>query len=283
MENTKKLQLSVSVPFSFRQKVDALSGIHLVNYPEREAVYKYFVALQGEMENCAADLDDVQIDAIRFIGGGIHFFWQNDLRSTMKKLTECFACTPDVELISYGEPGQITSGPCAVLKEYGFRQIIDLFSYSLTECQRARTAYKAGQALTKYHEMEIPILGLRTSMGLVRRSSSEWAQQTEGILRAEPEIVELMDARCEQDEDEVARFFERMKQEGYERVRPYLLSRGYVPRFDYRPQGEYLGVGLDATCRLDGYLTQNASDLAYYTQYADDYSKLYQKIEQYEA
>lgn len=279
MENMKTLQLSVSVPFSYRLRKDPLSGIQMTRYPERETVYRYFIAMLKEIENCSGELDDVKLGAIRFIGGGIHFFWQKDLRQIMQKLFACFKLDENVELVSYGEPGQMTAGPCAVLKEYGFRQIVDIPSFSMTECQKGKTAYKGGQSVQKYEELGIPILGLRTSMGLAVRTESEWKQQTEGILRMNPEIIELTDRICPQDPEQEQRFFERMQAEGYSAVNERLLTRGYIPKFCYKPQGEYLGVGLDAVCRLDGYLTQNTGDLARYIECADDFSKLYQRIE----
>ena len=79
---TKELQLSISIPFSYTNKMDELSGITLIRRPERTLVYHYVLALCREIESLAGDLDEVSLCAIRFIGGNIHFLWKDDLEKT---------------------------------------------------------------------------------------------------------------------------------------------------------------------------------------------------------
>ena len=283
MSVSKSLQISISLPFSYTRTRDPQSGIVLVKRPEREMVYKYVQALAKEIVNCAGGMDDVEIDAVRFVGGEIHFLWEQDLRLLMEKVLSCFKVSKDAEFISYAVPGRMTAGPVKALKEFGFEQMIDIPSFDLSECRGGGIAYKAGQSLQAYSGLEIPVKGLRTSLGLVARSAQQWACNQEEIMKMEPSIIEFTPSAFEQDQALQAEFFDAITTRGYTQVRPNIYTRdGVEPVYQYDLESEYLGVGLDAQCRLDGYYTRNTDDMSGYIQCADDYTKLYRIAEKYD-
>ena len=279
---TKELQLSISIPFSYTNKKDELSGITLIRRPERTLVYHYVLALCREIESLAGDLDEVSLCAIRFIGGNIHFLWKDDLEKIMTTLSRVFRFSDNIEIVSYAEPGQMTSGPCSVLQDYHFSQILSIPTYDHNESRIAGIAFKALNSLDFYTGKNIPIFGLRTSLGLVERTREQWDLELQGIRELKPEVIEFTLPSVPQNASLMRSFLENLLDIGYSEVSSNIYSLGRKPVFQYSRTGEYLGAGLDNFTRFDGYLTHTTSNIQQYIDNSPQFEKILQSAEQYD-
>ena len=272
------LQLGISIPFGYANALDRQTNIPLVHGARRGLIDGYTRALALEMENLAVDTDRARVHAVRFIGGYIHMLDQKGLGLLLETLSRCFHLAEDVELTGIVSPGFYNNYPFEAMVQYGIRAIMDVPSFDVKECQRHAVAYKAALSFADVEDHGVTVIGIRTLKGLDLRDARQWEVTYEGIMRHNPSIIEFVDTRIQQDSFLYGETLRRLKYTGYTQYQPDCLGL-ITPRYRLCTEDlpQYLGVGLNAACRFDGYYTCNTGDLNAYISASGDFSKLYKE------
>lgn len=272
------LQLGISIPFSYANAVDRQTNVALVHGARRGLIDGYVRALSREMENLSADTDRVRVNAVRFVGGYIHMLDEKRLGLLLETLSRCFHLAEDTELTGIVSPGFYNNYPFESMVLYGIRAIMDVPSFDVKECQRHAVAYKAALSFADVEEHGVKVIGVRTLKGLDRRDARQWEAAYAGLMKHNPSIIEFVDTQIQQDSFLYGETLRRLEEAGYTQYQPDCLGL-ITPKYRLRTEDlpQYLGVGLSAACRFDGYYTRNTDDLNAYISADGDFSKLYKE------
>lgn len=276
----KRVQLNVSIPFSAADMRDVQHGVRLYRHSDRQLVQAYLDALAMEMEACALDMSGVRISAIRLVGGTIHSLDEGQLEAILEKVYTVFDVEKGAEIVGIVSPGFYHTLPWRAMRRFGVSALMDIPSFDRAECQRRGLPYRGALSFGEAEDAGIRVFGIRTLSGLAGRTWQEWDAAYEGICARKPRAVELADAGEEEDKELKRMFCEGLLRQGY---LPYATNAYALetPRSRAIPEGEYLGVGLSAQCRFDGYETRNTPDIRAYISAQGRFDGLYESIAPY--
>lgn len=258
-----RVQLNVSIPFSAADMRDVQNGIRLYRHSNRKLVADYLDALALEMQALAEEMPEVCVRAIRLVGGTVHALDEGQLDALMERIHALFAVEEDAETVGIVSPGFYNRLPVQAMRRFHVQALMDIPSFDRVECQRRGLPYRGALSFDEAREAGVRVFGIRTLCGLSGRTEREWDAALEGICARRPRVVELADAGEEESAAFKEAFCSRLTGQGYIRYAPggFALE---APISRAVPEGEFLGVGLGALCRYDGFETRSTSDLGAY-------------------
>lgn len=274
----KRVPLAVSLPFSDARAFGGLSQSPLCRSSDRQKVEQYVKALLREIKACAMDMPEVRIREIRLTGGPLHTLNEGQAERLLAALTSCFRLTPDAQIWGLATPGFFNTYPVRAMRKHAVAVMVEIPSFDREACQRHGVAFKGALSWTELEEAGIRLAGIRTSKGLERRTQAQWVLCAGELLRRAPETIEMLDGGVPQDEALYAGFIARLQQAGYRQVMQDVFSKAERP-LPLRLRDEFLGVGLGAVSRFDGYETQNTPDMDAYIAADGSYDRLLVKAE----
>lgn len=237
----------------------------------------YLDALALEIKACAMEMADIRLSSIRLVGGTVHSLDEEQLRTLLERLHTAFDVEQGTEIVGIVSPGFYHTLPVKAMRRFRVQALMDIPSFDRAECQRRGLPYRAALSFREAEDAGIGVFGIRTLCGLAGRTAKEWDAAYTQICSRRPRVIELADAHEEEDGALRQEFFGKLLGQGYLPFAPdaYALSE---PMSRAIPDGEYLGIGLAAQCRLDGYATRSTSDIQRYIAAQGRFGGIYEVI-----
>lgn len=262
----EEIPLMISLPFSWWRR----EGI----FPKKELVSSYRAALMREIRSLGEDLPEACLSSLHFEGGYLGLFSMDDLLELLSCIRGAFSVKEGAPLTGTLFPGSLDM---ALLSAYQSQHAGPLFfevpSLLMRECERLNLP-NVLQLLshTRYllASYRFPDWGLALAGDIPERGEAAW----EHIGR---EILSLQPAHVRFDRFQRAEAFapceDLLRKGGYRPLKENFYTRAQLPPHFLFPE-EYLGAGLGAGTRMQGFLTRNTPDLGRYLNSSANYRNL---------
>lgn len=281
--NKQKVQLGVTLPFSYYLDRDAASATPLLRFPSPNMIRQYVQALIREIALWEDVRDEVAISALRFTCGYLHLIKPDGLKELLETLHRVFDIEPGCEITALSCPGPYLDAHADILKAYGIKLILDIPTFCQKEAQECMLPYGPGINSLSFADMRDSVLGVRTFQRTDVRSDQMLEEHIQKLLSLRPPRIEVTGFHADD-----------CGMSGSDVLRPRLLAAGYreVERNTYAIDGgdlryradissseAFIGLGLNALTRFDGTLTRNTDDFKRYLQVSCDPAQLYVRQE----
>ena len=282
----KEMELHIQLPFSYWLDRDPESGIALQK-PDERSVADYLMSLAKEMGSMKTDYQDCQVTRIRFMGGYLSLLDAEDLERLLILIHRSFSVCENCPVNGVFFPGQADMEMISCYRNHNVSPFLfEVPSLSYNEC-KAMGYPMAMQALDKtvyllqnYSESE---WGLRLPIGMAGRSKSSWEYLLGQMYHYSPKYLQFFRLSTDTQEDlGFAQICSDLESHGYCRIAENLYATEEVsPAFVIpEPDTEYVGIGLGARSRIDGFLVANTADPALYKSRCVSYRKLIANVQE---
>ena len=283
----KSVELHLYLPFSWWRDYDAETGVRLLK-PDAQSVAGYLRLLSKELSGMGEDFEDCEISAIRFRGGYLSLPDADELRQLLALVHRVFAVRKDCPVCGTMFPGQLDMEMISVYRDLHVSPLLfEIPSLSFRECERLGYPV-ALQALDKtvyfLQNFSVEDWGLRVPVGIPGRTEELWRFLLGQLYHYQPTFIQFFSIAPEVEEDP-----------GFTLCRDELLTHGYrevsensfagtgsVPPLllDPPPGTEYVGAGLGAFSRIDGYRIRSTVDSERYRRCCGSYRQLIVGVEE---
>ncbi len=273
------IQLTLYLPFSYWLDRDPETGAPL-SRPDNAALLPYLRALTRELASLGPDLEGCQVTSLRFAGGYLSLLDPDTLAVLMAAVHRSLALAPDLEISGLAFPGSLDMALLSQYRNYALGPLFfDVPSLSARECQRLglpNALLALDQSVYLLQNYSMNNFGLTLPLGLPGRDEELWLHLLGQVTHYQPAHVVLVPTAGAdfQEHPALSLFQQGLADRGWRPAAPGFYTRAsHAPRCAARPAA-YVGVGLGAPSRLDGFLTQNTGDMAYYLSHSADYRQL---------
>ena len=283
----KPIELHLCLPFSWWRDYDAETGVRLLK-PDAQSVAGYLRLLSKELSGMREDFDDCEVTAIRFPGGYLSLLDAEDLRQLLTLVRRVFAVRKDCPVCGTMFPGQLDMEMISVYRDLHVSPLLfEIPSLSFRECERLGYPVVL-QALDKtvyfLRSFSAEDWGLRVPIGIPGRTEELWRFLLGQLYHYQPTYIQFFSIAPEVKESP-----------GFTLCREELLTHGYrevsensfagtgsVPPLllDPPPGTEYVGAGLGAFSRIDGYRIRSTVDSERYRRCCGSYRQLIVGVEE---
>ena len=268
----QELPLRIFLPYSWWRKG--------CPFPKKGDVETYRKALLREIGSLGEDLPQVRLSGILFEGGYLGLLMADDFLELLAGIHQSFAVKQGARISGTLFPGSLDM---ALLSTYQSEGVGPLFfevpSLLMRECESFGIP-NVMQLLdhTRYllDSYRYPDWGLELSGDLPGREERAWERIGQEILRYGPAHVRFVRMTRGQGFEACRDVLERA---GYRLCRESFYTRAVSPPEELFPT-EYLGAGLGAVSRQDGFETENTRDLGRYLNSCKDYRNLLVRVEE---
>ena len=263
----KPIELHLYLPFSYWLSRDPETGTPLQR-PDDARVAEYLQALCMELGSMKEDFEDCEVTAIRFPGGYLSLLDAEDLSRVLIAVHRCFSVRKDCPVCGVMFPGRLDMEMISAYRRHRVSPLLFAVpSLSFRECERLgfpvtmQALDKTVYFLQNFNEDE---WGLRLPIGIPGRTESSWRFLLGQLYHYRPKYLRFfcVDPTVTEDPAFAASCGELLTH-GYRKAGEYTFSLSEtVPLLllDPAPQGEYVGAGLGARSRIDGFLTRGCPD-----------------------
>ena len=265
----KPIELHLYLPFSYWRERDAETGVRLLR-PDERNVAGYLRALCEELRGMAGEFQDCEVAAIRFRGGYLSLLDAEELKSLLSLVRRVFPVQNGCPVCGTMFPGRLDMEMIALYRDLRVSPLLfELPSLSFRECERLgypvmlQALDKTVYFLQNFSEEE---WGLRLPIGLPGRDEGVWRFLLGQLYHYQPKYLQFFTIAPDVKESPAfALCCEELEGHGYR----HFAENGYaraesVPRLLLEPAGEYIGAGLGARSRIDGFRVQSTADPALY-------------------
>lgn len=242
--------------------------------PTKAGLPLYLQALGRELSSLGEDLPEARLDSVVFVGGYLGLLLPDEYTAFLQHIHRCFATEKELRVSGVLFPGSIDM---ALMSSYKNTQAGPLFlevpSLLMRECERLQLPnvlqlLDHGKYL--FANYQFPDWGLFLPT-VAPRKEAEWERVGQEILRYAPAHVWFTPAfaPCEA----------LLQKAGYRLLSPGFYTRAAEPP-TFLFQEEYLGAGLGAVTRLQGFETENTKDLGRYLNSSGNYRNLLVRVEE---
>lgn len=249
-------------------------------FPKKGEVERYWKAVACEIKSLGEDLPEVRLSGLFFEGGYLGLLLGDDFLSFLADIHQAFAVRKGARITGTLFPGSLDM---ALLSTYQSEGVGPLFfevpSLLMRECERFEIP-NVMQLLdhTRYllDSYRYPDWGLELSGDLPGRDEGAWERIGQEILRYSPAHVRFVRMTETEGLEGCQAVLERA---GYRLVQNHFYTRAVTAPLELFPE-EYLGVGLGAISRQDGFETENTRDLGRYLNSCQNYRNLLVRVEE---
>ncbi|NCB52059.1 MAG: hypothetical protein EOM54_09290 [Clostridia bacterium] len=278
---SRHIHLNIRMPFSYYLNRDLDCGSPVVR-PRPDRRDAYAKALEAEVRGLAKELPDTVVDSVFFLGGYMNLLRPEQFDSLMNVISRRLTLAPDIEIGGWLFPGSLDK----VLMESYERVnagplMFEVPSLLPAECEKYRMPNiiaALNQTAKALHNMGFGNYGLRILIGVPGRTLAAWEQIAEGIICLEPAHLEFSVVDAGADNGPGFEFCQKKLEDlGYRQYAPFCWTKAdKAPRYpEYRKEdAEYLGIGLAAESRLDGFWSKNTGDVGLYLRDSSNYQKI---------
>ncbi len=275
----QSIELTIYLPFSYWLDRDPETGAPLTR-PDGGALIPYLRALTRELASLGPDLEGCQATSLRFAGGYLSLLDSDALAALMAAVHRSLALAPDLEISGLAFPGALDMALLSQYRNYALGPLFfDVPSLSAQECRRLglpNTLLALDQSVYLLQNYSMNNFGLTLPLGLPGRDQGLWLHLLGQITHYQPAHLALVPTAGAdfQEHPALSLFQQGLLDRGWRLAAPGFYTRApHAPRCAARPAA-YVGVGLGAPSRLDGFLTRNTWDMAYYLSHSADYRQL---------
>ena len=277
----KPIELRIHLPFSYWLDRDPDTGVPLQR-PTEQALAEVLRCLAAEMNSMREDFDDCTVTAIRFLGGYLSLPDAEDFKRLLIAVHRSFTVQRDCPIIGTLFPGCLDMEKIALYRDRRVSPLMfEVPSLSFRECEKLgfpvifQALDKTVYFLESFQEGE---WGLRLPIGIPGRTEETWRYIQGQIYHYHPKYLQFFRVDPALAEDPA---FDAvcadLQQHGYRRVSDTVYAASdTVPLLLGEPDAsaEYVGVGLGAESRIDGYHAKSTCDWDFYRKNAPSYRRL---------
>ncbi|MCI8565207.1 MAG: hypothetical protein HFI39_02645 [Lachnospiraceae bacterium] len=286
----KQLQLRIQVPFSWYREEDRFGGFPLWRAPDPGLVHAYAQALKREIEASGDGMEDVTIAAVRLGGGIAGILPAREIEDLMRTIRRTFSVDKQAETLLTLFPGSLDLNVVNTYRQAGIRRLLfEVPSLVTRECRELGFPETLPALdMTNYilQSMRFAGFGLRVMSGIAGRTEERWENILWQIFHYNPQFLEFYPLKeAVDDKEQYPQLTKRLRAAGYEQAAARrFVRRGFsVLNFEMeRDAAEYLGIGLGAESRMDGYYTKNTTDMRTYLAGNGDFERILTDIRTWE-
>jgi len=269
------------MPFSYYLGRDLDCGSPVIR-PRPDLRDAYAKALEAEVRGLAKELEDTVVDAIFFTGGYMSLLRPAQFDSLMNVISRRLTLSEDVEIGGWLFPGSVDK---TLMESFGRVNagplMFEVPSLLPEECEKYKlpnTVTALEHTVDYLRQTGFSNYGLRILAGIPGRTLAAWGQIAEGIGRLEPAHLDftIVDPAADNGQGfEVC--LKKLEELGYRMYAPICLTKAEkAPRYpEYRKKdAEYLGIGLAAESRLDGFWSKNTGNVDLYLRESSNYQRI---------
>lgn len=263
----KSIELHLYLPFSWWRGMDAETGVRLLR-PDEQNVAGYLRLLSRELAGMREEYEDCEVSAIRFRGGYLSLLDADALRQLLALVHRVFTVQRDCPVCGTMFPGQLDMEMISLYHDLHVSPLLfEIPSLSFRECERLGYPV-ALQALDKtvyfLQNFNVEDWGLLVPIGIPGRTEELWRFLQGQLYHYQPKYIRFFSIAPETAEGPgFALCREELLTHGYSEVSGNCFARSEnVPRLLLDPPSgaEYVGAGLGARSRIDGYRVKNTAD-----------------------
>lgn len=278
---SRKIHLNIRMPFSYylNRDLDCKSPVMRPRPDLRDA---YAKALEAEVRGLAKELEDTVVDAVFFLGGYMSLLRPEQFDSLMNVIARRLTLADDIEIGGWLFPGSVDRTLMGSYERANAGPLMfEVPSLLPEECKKFRlpnTITALNQTIGFVKNAGFQNIGLRILIGVPGRTLSAWGQIADEIIRIKPAHLEfaVVDAGADNGQGFEA-CQKKLEDAGYRQYAPLCWTKvEKAPRYpEYRnEETEYLGIGLAAESRLDGFWSKNTGDMGLYLRDSSNYQKI---------
>lgn len=277
----KPIELHIHLPFSYWLDRDPETGAALQR-PTEQALSEVLRCLAAEMNSMREDFDDCTVTAIRFCGGYLSLPDAEDFARLLTAVHRSFHVQKDCPISGTLFPGHLDMEKIALYRDRHVSPLLfEVPSLSFRECERLgfpivfQALDKTVFFLQNFQEDE---WGLRLPIGIAGRTEEFWRYIRGQIYHYSPKYLEFfrLDPALAEDPS-FGEMCADLQEHGYRRASETLYAcSDTIPLLLRKPDvsAEFVGIGLGAESRIDGYQTKSVGDWETYRKNAASYRRL---------
>ena len=281
----KPIEFIVHLPFSYWLVQDPQTAVFLKKPASRD-LEEYLACITAEISSMKEDFADCEVTAIRFQGGYLSLLEAEDLNRLLITIHRSLSVRKDCPVNGIMFPGHLDMEKFSVYQNRKIKPLIfEVPSLSFKECQRwkypvtLQALDKTVYFLQSFREEE---WGLVVPIGIPERTENTWQYLLGQIYHYHPKYLLFQSIHPDMTEDSA---FDmvclHLQEHGYQKGPGlcFSLSEEVPPILQMpTPETEYLGAGIGAKSRIDGFRVHNTSDWETYKKQSFYYRRLITEV-----
>ena len=283
----KPIEFVVHLPFSYWLGQDPQTEV-LLKTPTSQGLLEYLACLSGEISSMKEDFEDCEVRSIRFQGGYLSLLDAEDLNRLLITIHRSLSVQKHCPVNGIMFPGHLDMEKFSAYQNRKIRPLIfEVPSLSFNECRRwkypviLQALDKTVSFLQSFREEE---WGLYLPIGIPGRTQTTWQYLLGQIYHYHPKYLIFQSIHPEMKEDPAFDLVcSHLQEHGYNKGSGFYFSLSkeipQILRMSSR-EAEYLGAGIGAKSRIDGFLVRNTSDWAVYKKMSSCYRRLITEVKE---